>query len=139
MHLDEFFKDHSKVAFLATVEPFGDKVRVTPWRPSGGCRCHAALLVPKSTIASVEPTNDVEYCCGKALRVAKVEFGAPSAFLEDIFGQILERPPGGGGGPPSCAAQCGDIRQGCLNECFGDPDCEARCESAYKTCRNSCH
>jgi hypothetical protein len=93
MSLDEHLSAQTKQPCIATVEVINDSpefVKVTPWVRGGGCLCSMALRLPKSAIASVSPTGDAHYCCGKALRVVAVEFKEKSTIgLSDLFGQIM--------------------------------------------------
>jgi hypothetical protein len=97
--LDDFLADQGQTGFTATIEPVTKdptRVKITPWLPNAGCMCQFALEVPTKTVATVTPTGDRHFCCGKALRVVEVRFQSDAQIsLADIFGQIGEKLRGG--------------------------------------------
>src|SRR5689334_7444526 len=91
--LDEFLTTQDAVIsrFLATIERSQDdtKVRVTPWSETEGCPCDASIVIPKSAIASVVPTDKQHECCGKVRKVVELVFAAGSqGLIEDVVRQL---------------------------------------------------
>ena len=95
MNLSDFLSQQTdqRQPLLATIESVANaqKVKVTPWRPHGGCKCSAALEIERLAVASVRPTNDVHDCCGSSRRVVEVEFVETAQHLFDVFAQLLAR------------------------------------------------
>jgi len=93
--IDELLAEQSAPApLLATVEKVQDKddrVKVTPWTRAGGCKCHLALNIKKSSIEGATPTDDVHICCGKALKIVELHFTQnDNIALQDLFEQLAE-------------------------------------------------
>jgi hypothetical protein len=101
--LDEFLKAQTTPTFIATIEEVKDHpdlVKITPWTPSAGCLCQAALEVPRDVIESVKPTGDTHYCCGHVLRVGEIQFKSGAKVdLEKVFAQVMQAARGGAGIP----------------------------------------
>jgi hypothetical protein len=94
MSVDDFLASQSEQGhdFLATVEAVPDDpgvVKLTPWLPLVGCLCQYLLDIPKDRIESLEPTENRHTCCGKVLRVARVQFREGARIgLDQLFEQI---------------------------------------------------
>lgn len=143
--VDAFLSEHARTAFLGTIEATtdNDRVKVTPWLPQVGCLCFASLDVPKSVIASVTPTGETAYCCGKTLQVLEIEFAETANVLQDIFGQLLARESAAPQAKRFAAANqidcqdCNDFLSECLAGCHS-PSCKSGCINAYRRCRANC-
>lgn len=94
MSLDELLSHQSLLTSVATVEAVEDEenlVKITPWVRGVGCLCNLALKLPKESIASVTPTGDMHFCCGKSLRVVEINFNEGSSIsLRDLFAQLMQ-------------------------------------------------
>lgn len=79
-------------ALRATIEAVTespDSIKITPWVSGRGCLCQLAIVIPKSSVASVTPTEATHVCCGKTLRVVEVNFASnESISLEELFAQL---------------------------------------------------
>lgn len=77
-------------SITAIIEPVANddsRVKVTPYAPSGGCMCHAALTVLKTAIDSVTVTDESHFCCGERHTVVEVAFADRT--LADVFKQLV--------------------------------------------------
>jgi hypothetical protein len=149
MKLDDFFESHAKVPFLATIEPTSEpaNVKITPWQSGVGCLCGASLVLPRTAVVDVEVTTDLHHCCGKALRVLRVEFASGHVPLEALFGQLMQRSlrndggggGGGGDGPKTCLDVAMEAHSDCVAAC-PDEDCDRGCDAQLaaniKACRH---
>jgi hypothetical protein len=93
--IDEFLEEQDKAQFLATIEPVREDaklVKITPWRPAGGCMCHASMKIPKEAVVSVSPTGDIHLCCGKSLKVVEVEISeAKTIPVSHVIAQMMSK------------------------------------------------
>jgi len=121
-------------------------VKITPW-VHGNCNCYAALLVPKSSIASITSTGDQHFCCGRILRIADIEFREEERSLYSVFTQLLARASqaqvsnrgSNARDAEDCQIACGDEYQSCLEGCDPrDGGCIYSCKLRLQRCLKGC-
>jgi hypothetical protein len=92
--LTDFLKEQTSANLVATVEAIpgdAERVKVTPWVPGPGCLCHLAFTVPQGDIASVRPTGQTHYCCGKNLKVVEITFKEGATMkTSEVFSQMMQ-------------------------------------------------
>jgi hypothetical protein len=97
MTVDEFLRSRHSPAFLAILEPSTEPtlVRMAAVVPAHA-RLHACdrfLVIAKTAIEDVEPTEQTVACCGKLHVIARVRL-APGAAIsaEQIIAAYLDEP-----------------------------------------------
>jgi hypothetical protein len=92
LSIDDVLKTQSSSALRATVEAVEEKsdfVKITPWMGAGGCLCHLAIQLKKTSLDGVTVTSDTHVCCGKTLKVVELHFKKDAAImLDDLFQQL---------------------------------------------------
>jgi hypothetical protein len=93
--LDALLSDQENPVVSVTIELITDLpelIKVTPWSSTGGCLCHLAVQIKRSSVESVTPTGEVHLCCGKRLKVVDIKFKeGESIALDDLFSQLASR------------------------------------------------
>src|SRR4051812_8665936 len=75
--IEQPWERQREVKPLAPIEPIDGKpesVKVAPWSRSRGCFSAYSLVIPKAAIASVKPTGELHFCCGKQFEVVEITF-----------------------------------------------------------------
>jgi hypothetical protein len=139
--VDEHLREQDKLnaSFLGTIEAvFGDSelVRVTPYF-GGTCACNGAMRLRKQDL-ELEPTPIITACCGKQLRVFRIQLklGAqlPAAdFVRHVQATATADPRRLSG----CAKDCWSSYQGCLGSAGDDVERQL-CDDGYGSCMEGC-
>lgn len=93
--LEDLLQEQDSSALLATVEPVANDpnlVKLTPWAEASGCNCHAAIQIPKSSIAALYDSGHTHWCCGKRLKVMEVELDEKKSIpVTQVVDQLSQR------------------------------------------------